>query len=149
MTCDRSQEVSAYHDGELPAETARELEQHLAQCAACGVELAALRRLSQQVQAARLDEPPAGALQLWMRRSHRAADDRSVRRLAGWMTAAAAALLVTATLSLQMSPAEASPTLSEWELAMINPDADAAPQSVFLAQWMAADLSSDGERGRP
>lgn len=145
MTCDRTHQVSAYHDGELAAGAVAELERHLPACEACRDELASLRRLSAMVQSAAMDEPAFGSLQRWMRSSPRAAIDHSVRRLAGWMTAAAATVFVTATLSLMMRSAEATPVLGEWELAMVNPGSEPASQTVLLAQWMADDLSAGAD----
>ena len=45
-SCDNPQAISAYHDGELPPDRARQLEQHLRQCDACRQELARLEALS-------------------------------------------------------------------------------------------------------
>ena len=62
MTCDEAQILlHALIDGELDAGHAREVETHLATCAACAAELAAYRRMSQQIAKAdlRYTAPPA------------------------------------------------------------------------------------------
>src|SRR5947208_7899134 len=95
-TCDRTSEVHAYHDGELsPAESAA-FEAHLAECGGCREMLEEIRRVSRQIGTAPLPLMPAG-FPARLRDAFvlaREARERGLRKLTGWMTAAAAAVLV-------------------------------------------------------
>jgi anti-sigma factor RsiW len=140
--------LHAHHDGELTAQARATVEAHLASCAACRDQLEGLRRVSQAVRSAAMSPVPAGAIGEWMRVGRRV-DDRRVLRLAGAMTAAAAAVLVAATLSLVMQRADAAPVLGDWEAAVLGPTGDEpASSSLVLARWIATDLASDGQGGR-
>ncbi|MCS6863060.1 MAG: zf-HC2 domain-containing protein [Abditibacteriales bacterium] len=61
MTCRHAQSlIQNYRDGELDANTAQALENHLSRCVACRREHEALQRLSHLVAASPVPEPPAG-----------------------------------------------------------------------------------------
>ncbi len=102
--CEYAARVSAYHDGEMAEDEAREVKQHIAGCAACAAELAFFATVSstfETVPAPRLD---AGAKRRLEElgdqfdyepqrlRARPSADVRWVRRL----TAAAAVLFIVA-----------------------------------------------------
>lgn len=145
MTCHHAQHLDAYHDGELPSATARELEAHLARCEACAAELAALRALSARLQAAALPEPTPLMLERWAS-SRREIEDRRLRRLASWLTSAAAAVLL-GTLALSFAAPDAATTTTGSALDEMAWFADdEAPPSLVAAQWIAADLAM-AERG--
>ena len=77
-----------------------------------------------------------------------AAGDRGVRRLAGWLSVAAAAVLV-ATLPNTLSSRESGiePLGPADTSAFLSDAASSGSPTVVAAQWMAADLSL-GEEGR-
>jgi anti-sigma factor RsiW len=152
--CEYAARIGAYHDGELPSAAADEMEEHLRRCGACSAELARLRDLSRAIGSIAPPAIPPAVL----RRTHVAIDRLSslgVRRLAGALACAAAAVLVlsAAGLSLRSSaPAKAIPaaasavTIEEWEPAVIaQPDAvlAATDSRELLARWIVSDLSRE------
>jgi len=100
--CDYAARVSAYHDGEVSEEEARDLSRHVAGCQACAAQLAFLGRVSNTFEAAPVPHLGSDArqrlselgeeLEAQRRRIKPSADVRWVRRL----TAAAAVLFVVA-----------------------------------------------------
>src|SRR5262249_10320232 len=98
MGCQRTTEVHRYHDGEMPASERDQFGAHLQDCSPCGRLLDGLTRLSVLLQQAARAEAPDRLL-LEIRRSRESVHDRMIIRLAGWLTAAAAAILIGALLS--------------------------------------------------
>jgi anti-sigma factor RsiW len=152
MPCERTAEIHAYHDGELAPAARSAAQAHLRQCAECRALLEDLRRLSSLLADSPLPEMPAGAagrvLAAWA-----GSRDREVRRLAGWLTAAAAVVLAG---SLLVRPADvkapaARPVALESvaEMLPIEPRGDAGIETVQLAQWMADDLAHGTLRESP
>ena|SRR5438105_2533093 len=165
MPCDRENLVNAYYDGALSAADRAAFEAHLQGCDECRQSLAAMARVSRMLNAAPLSQMP-GDLSGRIVNAFPAARDkqnreRDVRRLAGWLTATAAAVLLVAIFRLPGASrpstdqvAENPPAARDWELAAVMPPpertADDAGSAEFvqLAQWMSRDLavSSDGRR---
>jgi anti-sigma factor RsiW len=145
MSCPKQAQVHRYYDGELPLAEREPLEAHLQECAECGRLLAELRRLSTLVAGATPAEIPAALVER-LQGSWRAARDRSVLRLAGWMTAAAAAVLIGAVLVRHVSSTAPVSRPAIWETVAVTPPVDLPeevnPDLAVLAQWMADDLSS-------
>src|SRR4051812_18269813 len=96
MTCERAAQVHAYHDGECSPEVRVAIESHLADCEECTALLGDLRRMSQVVARAPLAAMPVGLPDRVERRAWARAGDRTVLRIASWLTAAAAAVLIAA-----------------------------------------------------
>lgn len=146
MTCERSPEIHRYHDGELTTDQRCSTEDHLRQCPDCRRLLADLRDLSLLLRRAELVPMPAD-LPRRLRHPRRLAEDMDIRRAAGWLTAAAAAVLAGAILvrSGARDVSEIRPTV--WETVAVMPPADAQDDAnaatVAMAQWMADELSSD------
>jgi len=146
MNCERSNQVHRYHDGELPAAERVSLEAHLRDCGACRELLSDLVRLSAGLGRAALRRPSAQALRR-MQHSWKAARDRGVIRLAGWLTAAAAALLMAVLLGKPVGGLGELPGQAAlWETAAITPpaenDEDSGSDQLAMAQWMADDLAT-------
>lgn len=146
MSCIRAPQVHQYHDGELPPGQRAGLEAHLATCAQCEQLLADLRGLSTRIrEAAWPDLPAATARRLTQRRTW--ASDGGLIRVAGWLTAAAAAILIAALLRAPAEPARmavAGPAI--WETLAVTPSVDIQDEAVsemVLAQWMADELSTE------
>ena len=149
MTCPQESEVHAYHDGALPPARQVAVEAHLAECGACGALLGELRDISRRVAAAPLPEVSAVPFDryydVWDRNR-----DRGVLRISGWLTAAAAAVLVA---SLVLFPAAHTPVETataakgSWEpvalMAPVLETPDQDDQLVEVAQWMANDLAEN------
>lgn len=165
MECNKASQVEAYHDNELPQSQRSVVEAHLRECGWCAALLASLRSLSQALSQAPRAEMPEGALarlregfdvvrakSLGERMAaERAARERGVLRIAGWLTAAAAALLMAGLVMLPATegpgPAVVTSTRSSLDLmAAVMPPSqvqEGTPQFVQVAQWIADDLSVD------
>ena len=149
MTCPQDSQVHAYHDDELPPARRLAVEAHLAGCDACAALLADLRDVSRRVAAARLPDVSAVPFDryygVWDQNR-----DRGVLRISGWLTAAAAAVLVA---SLVLFPAAHTPVETataakgSWEpvalMAPVLEPPDQDDQLVEVAQWMANDLAGN------
>ena len=137
--CGRAQQLSAYHDGELPVAAGKELEEHLRHCPHCVNELRRLRDFSAMLAGrAEPDIPPS-----LMRRLHQTADAAaqiSIWRMGRVVAAVAAAILIVCAVFLGRSPTFQAETagISRWELAALRPDDVAAEDSsdVQLAMWI-------------
>jgi predicted anti-sigma-YlaC factor YlaD len=156
--------VGRAHDGEASAAELAELQSHLVSCAACRDHAAALREISARIRGAELPAADAGLLARV--REGAAAQvaqqqmDRRVRRLAGWLTAAAAAVMVVTSVwrptvrggGVTPGDAPAVATLSDIDTVMTRGSDEPPPATLVAARWMATDLSSGrgfGPGGRP
>ena len=92
-SCEDLRKVSRYHDGEMPADEARRLGEHIRRCPSCREELAFLRALSRLLSAAAAAEPPEGLRQRLCRKVQ-PRRDRAILRTARVLTGVAAAVLV-------------------------------------------------------
>jgi anti-sigma factor RsiW len=148
MSCQRDGQVQAYHDGELPADQREPVEQHLRECVECSELLAELRHLSALVQNAPRPSMSAEAMrrleQAWWRQR-----DHGVLRLAEWLTAAAAAVIIL-NLAIFSNSANKNEgyerdSAMAWQAEALTPPAqtrdDSASDVVAVAEWMANDLS--------
>ncbi|MBC7784740.1 MAG: zf-HC2 domain-containing protein [Burkholderiales bacterium] len=141
MTCPSQQDLQQLYDGELPSDQIASVQSHVEVCPACTAALAELRMISDLVRSAPLPEPALLAIQRWQR-TLSSVQERSVRRLASWMTAAASVVLAVSLYASLSNQARASAiTLAEWETAVIGIDADATTSDQATAQWIATDLS--------
>lgn len=144
--CGRTNDVQRFHDGELPAAERAALEAHIRDCAPCGALLAELRGLSAALLTAGLQVPSAQALRR-IEQTWKIARDRGVIRLAGWLTAAAAAVLLVVLIGQpNAGRVEVVESTAIWELAAVTPPADTDDDRnsdlLALASWMAEDLSA-------
>ncbi len=145
MTCEKAAQVQAYYDGELDASRSQMLEAHLEQCAQCSGLLEELHALSTLLSAApRPDMRPQAVSRF--QGAWDVARDRGMMRIAGWLTAAAAALLVGALLTAPTPPANVPVKAGLWEAMAVMPPAETQAEGnsdlVQVAQWMADDLST-------
>ena len=161
--CEHSDQIHAYHDGELSAPLRAKLEAHLAGCAECGRELNELRQMARLLVAAPMPQMPAGLPDLIVSSFENARRDKEsgLRKLAGWLNAAAAVILLAATVrmsgmmtrGMEKPTAEASIGLRDWELSAVMPpdrqvDDAGSADLIQVAQWMARDLSSNSDERR-
>jgi len=116
-SCENQRLLSAYHDGELSAPLAAEMENHLQQCPACRQELRRLRAMSALLASAIDAQAPPEAMARW-KRSVQPARDRSVLRMTEMLSAAAAAILLVCSMMLwqqQSKPAGPTGQAAAWE----------------------------------
>lgn len=150
--CPNRDQLDAYYDGELTPGQRAEFEAHLHACPECRQVLADMQSLSRALHEVALPEMPARAMSRFHGSWHMARQERErgVRRLASWMTAAAAAVLV---LVMVRSPdqrsevAEVNNTGTAWvETVAFMPPVEHregnSAELVQIAQWMASDLST-------
>jgi anti-sigma factor RsiW len=147
MNCEHSQEVHQYHDGELSAGQRDAFEAHLKGCAQCQALLNDLRAMSRMLIAAPLMEASAETMR-HLREARYVVPDTGVLKIAGWLTAAAAAILLAA-LPVWREEYHVQPPLASADT--IDPIGVTAPADlegnrndvVALAQWMSDDLSGN------
>ena len=160
MACEQLQNAERYHDSELSPAERTAFESHVATCAECRELLAALGALSHSLRAVAMTTQEPESMQdrifdAW--HAARAVQERGVRRMAGWLTAAAAAVLLIGLVgwpseSRDRNGAEIASTGTAapetWEVAAVMPldqspeDSSGSPDLVQVAQWMATDLST-------
>jgi len=155
MTCEQTAQIHRYHDGDLsPAEQAS-VRAHLTACADCPELLTDLQNISQMFATVDLPEMSNRAINrmqgAWWKAATAKAEDRSIRKLASWMTAAAAAVLVFVPLAspTQRPQVEEQPGIWADTLALIPPAEGIDTPSadlVQVAQWMANDVSAEQPR---
>ena len=97
MNCHQSQNVSLFHDGQLPAEQAEQVREHLGSCLTCRRYLANLGALEQALELPEVEPLP-----------NRPFETKTSPR--PWSKLAAAALVVGALLVARPGPAPATRT---------------------------------------
>ena len=145
MSCDKIARVQAYYDSELPPTEMAAMRTHLAGCDECSALLTELKHLSEMVAAAPLVEMPATTMTRLQGNWRQVVGDRGVMRIASWLTAAAAAILVGALLLGRQATTEIA-HVTTWQTAAVMPppeDPSSAGELVAVAQWMASDLETD------
>lgn len=156
--CEFNFEISAFYDDYLPPERRMAFEKHLPGCSSCAEELRAFHTLSRLLAA----QPPLLLSDSARRRLYFAAKNAAVpgiMRLVKTLTAAAAAILIAASLRfVWMHPANARDTAmpAAWEQAAMvgdlpadaTADAGADRGDIRFASWIADDLSQRGRRGQ-
>jgi anti-sigma factor RsiW len=154
MDCERSNQVHLYHDGELSAGERDALEAHLKACGDCQALLNDLRSMSRMLAVAPMVDAPADAMNR-IRAARYVVPDAGVLKIAGWLTAAAAAVLLAALPVWRQErqdrttvvPAVASADVLD--TVAVNPPSDpdtGRTDLVALAQWMSDDLSANERR---
>jgi anti-sigma factor RsiW len=123
-TCEHSEKLAAYHDGELPEPERRAMERHLLECASCRRELAKLRELSRILCVVPVPEMSAG-LPARLEAGLRRAGEREVIRICR-----------------VASMVQAPPT---WEVAAVTLDSELAQADwgETFARWVVEDLSRE------
>jgi anti-sigma factor RsiW len=151
MPCPPFEEISAFSDGLLSADRQAAVQQHLADCPACAVELSRLSAMSRLLQGSL----PAGISQIARRRLHDnidAAMERGLVRL-GWSLSgvAAAVLLVGSAMLVQLggsssASAQAAPpwlgVARSAEAESVVRDARTPAAAIYLADASGTGSSS-------
>lgn len=143
MGCDRATQIHRYHDHELPPNEQAAIEAHLGECPECRELLRELEQISAALIAAPLAAMPADVTSR-LRRGWERTRERSILQATGWLTAAAAAVLVGALLTGPSERGDSAARPAVWQsLAVSSPAEDREDGSdLLMAQWMADDLSS-------
>ena len=149
MTCEKVHLVEGFYDGEMSSADRDAFAAHLVRCPICMAELDALQRLSRELAAASIPSVSDEALA----RFHGAvnvAEERGVLRLAEWLTAAAAAVLVIGLTGLFKHDTTHASAPDTWEQAAIAYPTDHDPtvqsEDLQLTEWMRTDLSPGHKR---
>jgi len=149
MTCEKAAQVQAYYDNELDAGSTEMFEAHLEQCAECSRLLDELGSLSRMLMNAPRSEMRPQAVSRYQGAWY-VARDRGMMRIAGWLTATAAALLVGALVTAPTPQPTAPAKTGLWEAMAVMPPAEPQGEAnsdlVQVAQWMADDLSLGDRR---
>ena len=170
--CQFQPRLEAYHDGELPPEARRAVEQHLARCEMCTAELAWLRSVSQSLSLRHTPDLTRDQLSRLHRAIDTAAADQtttpesypiSLYRAAAALAAIAASVLIVSCVWLNELPAgPARPTVTgpgpvaaaevpAWERVAMTLRADPLPSGLDaeahladanLADWMLRGLGA-------
>lgn len=150
MACQQDNFVHRYHDGRMSPAERGAFECHLAGCTDCATLLSDLRSLSRLLVSAPRPEISDATLAHY-RKAWELSRQRDVLRISGWLTGAAAALLLASLVlwpSDRTSPSLASAPPSSWEVNAIMPPpprhaTERPDELIELAQWMADDLSEN------
>jgi hypothetical protein len=133
--CEFSMMLGRYHDDELPPDQRRRVQLHLRECPPCATELEQIQAMSQALRASGLAAAPKASQQFLARLEALAdqVEDTAVLRFVTRLTAAAAAILLAATLQwsfhqMNVTPAQpnvATPiALAPDEKMVIDPDSN-------------------------
>ena len=149
MNCDLTKQVQAFYDGEMnPADRAA-FGAHLSACTICSAELNDLRRLSTHLAAASIPSLSQDAMARFHQTAN-VAEERGVLRLAEWLTAAAAAVLLVGVMGLFRHDTTHASAPDTWEQAAIAYPTDHDPtvgsDVLQLTEWMRTDLSPTHQR---
>lgn len=149
MSCEQHNLIQAYYDGQVAQDEALIAQLHLSRCAECRELYGSLKQVSAVVR----DTPMRRPSEMTMARlngSIALRQDRTVRRFTGWLTSAAAALVVGVMLlspSGQTQPAAYGQASDDAvvNLAMFHRSTSDEPEVMLAARWITVDLSSSGE----
>ena len=149
MTCDRTGQLHAYHDGELSAADAAAFEEHLDSCDSCMAELESLRQTSAMFASA----PKTRLSQITRHRLHaqvEAAMERGLVRLTWAMSGIAAAILLVGSvwLAQHREPARmatATAAAPPWVQAVTYANTNVAVTESPAAQYYLADATTRSE----
>jgi anti-sigma factor RsiW len=145
-SCPTSQQLSAFHDGEVDETRRTEIEEHLRDCPACAAELdrlAAVSRLFTTVPSIRLS-------QIGLHRLHRRMDqamEEGFLRFVRVLNAIAACVLVAGSAWLLLKTRDsraveiATPAAPPWVVSEVSDDTPTGAYSTPAAAWYLADDS--------
>jgi len=158
MNCKFSDQLEAYHDGELSAAAASALEAHLPTCPACSQRLSELAQISNLFAAAPV---PRLSQMSRHRLHHKIADemDRSLVRFAWGLSAVAASIMIIGSAWLmqvkEVVPAPAPTVTAQaappWTGVPTSLDGDTVSHEAAtpVAQWYLADASGRSDDAAP
>ncbi|MGA2439826.1 MAG: hypothetical protein ABSH08_02610 [Tepidisphaeraceae bacterium] len=148
MNCPTSEQLSAFHDGEIDEIRWLEIERHLRQCPLCAAELERLRTMSRLVETA----PAARLSPIGLHRLHRRVNqamEEGLLRFVRVLNTIAACLLIAGSAWLMVktradqtveSPMPAAPPWVD-----VVSDSPSGAASTPAAAWYLAEDSSRGD----
>lgn len=133
IPCEYNSMLGRYHDGELTGAQRRQLEHHLGDCPPCSAELEQMQAMSHALRCGAAEIMPRASGEFLARLQSLGSNVESLKiiRFATRLTAAAAAILVAATIqwALHRQPAAppnpgtaTGPILGSDERVVLNPD---------------------------
>ena len=147
--CDEQLLLSAYLDGELDAQRAQRVEQHVRGCAACAAELEMLRDASRQLREYPFEDITATELADLHRGVEESGDEQKIWRIGGTIGLIAASVMIVGMAWLKALPAPSARPGSgniavqtkpqPWEKTAITLRAD--PVYSTDADWMLEQLA--------
>jgi predicted anti-sigma-YlaC factor YlaD len=121
--CKYQQFLGAYHDGELDSRTHEDVHQHVQTCCLCREQLAHVRKLSNLIRTVDLEKTTTDIQPEELRRVHsavrRVQHNQPLLRIAGYMSAVAASILIISAAWLMELPHGQTPQRSD-RVAVIN-----------------------------
>ncbi len=155
-SCPTSQQLSAYHDGELDEALRLEIQRHLPVCPACSTELARLGALSTLVA----EYPAAKLSQIGLHRLHRRVEqamEEGLMRFVRVLNTVAACVLIAGSAFLVMRSRQdrtvenTTPAAPPWvgvDVAEAS-DSSTGASTTPAAMWYLTDDSSRGGDNNP
>ncbi len=150
VSCPTSEELSAFHDGEMDSVRRVEIEGHLRQCRSCEAEMTRLEAMSRLLGAA----PAAKLSPIGLHRLHRRVDEameEGFLRLVRVLNTIAACVLIAGSAWLMMKTREAqtveniAPAAPPWVDVAETSDSPSGAASTPAAGWYLAGDSSHVE----
>jgi len=150
MNCPTSEQLSAFHDGELDEVRRVEIEGHLRQCPLCAAELERLQAMSRLLGAA----PTARLLPIGLHRLHRRVDqamEEGFLRFVRVLNTIAACVLIAGSAWLMAKTREDQtvespmPAVPPWVGVDVVSDSPSGATSTPAAAWYLAEDSSRGD----
>jgi anti-sigma factor RsiW len=146
------QQLSAYHDGELPAAEREALSAHLLLCKLCMDRIDQLKQISSMIATS----TPVGMSQIALHRLHARLDEvmepvweRGLIRWAWEVSGIAAAILVVGSIWLAMAgdPANASASVSvpPWVASRATADPVVGASATPAAEWYLVDARNSSD----
>ncbi len=138
-------QLSAYHDGELPADHHAAMSVHLAWCEACMKRIDQLR----QISALLASNAPDGLSQISLRRIHSKLDEVIERGLIRWaweVSGIAAAVLLAGSIWLaKASDPSVAASVPPWVVSQASADPVVSDAPTPAAAWYLADSRNSSD----
>jgi anti-sigma factor RsiW len=151
MNCPTSQQLSAFHDGEIDPLGRAQIERHLLDCASCAAELERLRAISRLLETA----PAQRLSQIGLHRLHRRVDqvmEEGLLRFVRVLNAIAASVLIAGSAWLMVKTHETEtassvPAAPPWVGVDVAETSDSVSgtASTPAAAWYLAEDSNRGD----
>ena len=152
MSCQRSQQLHAWHDGQLSEHDRAVFGEHLAGCAQCQEDLRQISALSRLFFTVRASAIPPDVLHR-LHQSSGMLRGRAIMRFARRLTIAAAMILAIGAVALMRQASTPAQPVAMWERTMVDwreaapagaADPEIAREPQELAMWLEAGPFQSG-----